>query len=440
MLFKRYFSKSGICPSWIGFWLLISVLLAESLAACGPRVLVGPSRSDPIKLPYPVAIVAEKSVEPGGYMPGDPFDVFWMAKDGQLHRVTNHLERNPRASWSPDGKTVAFWIDLRTGDGFYYHLYTAASNGADIGPLTTQVGSTRSGGSTVKWSPRGDRLAFLANDGGQEYLFVIDRDGSNLVKLMETGLLFSSVSYEWSPSGDHIAAEFEYGDHVAIHLIQLTAEPKIVDLTSNQPISAKSAWSPAWSPDGSRIAYYSDAGIVVMDMSTREIKVLTDDYGRTNSSLGWSPDGNWIAFVARLVVDMHSECPNEKSGTSEYLHLVASDGSQFTRLTPIQGSFSWSPDSKKVAFSKCENIYTMDITGESGSRKHKLVFNEKGHVSEPIWSPDGSVILFAVTQVHVLPDRSFVTTLHAINADGSNRLMLTDGSTNVHKFSWLDKW
>jgi Tol biopolymer transport system component len=280
-------------------------------------------------------------------------------------------------------------------------------------------------------------MLFLAEGDEGEHLYVINKDGSNLADLISMGLFGNS--YSWSQDGERIAVQSTYEGRSSLYLVQFAPEPEIIHLAPDQSTRPTTTRAPTWSPNGNRIAYFSAAGITVLDIATQTVQVLTDEYGSVNSPLTWSPDGNWIAFAARSIEGESFECKDKNaSGTPYYVYLLASDGSYFNKLTPVEYNFfDWSPDSKKLTFTLCENIYTMSV--ENQGKPHKLTSINKEYIGQPKWSPDGSMILFTVAQEHIFPDSQTVRTLYTINAHGSNRLTLTDGSTNVHEYGWLDK-
>ena len=81
---------------------------------------------------------------------------------------------------------------------------------------------------------------------------------------------------------------------------------KILDLNENSLINPNlpfelSAW-PAWSPDGTKIAFYAfnddKSGIYIMDVNSKEVTNLTHGLG-SEEGLAWSPDGKKIAFSSK---------------------------------------------------------------------------------------------------------------------------------------------
>lgn len=146
---------------------------------------------------------------------------------------------------------------------------------------------------------------------------------------------------------------------------------------------------PAWSPDGSQIAFVSDrsgnADVWVMDVDGGNAVNLTNDEAKDHSP-AWSPDGQWIAF-ASLRDTLYWE-----------LYVMRPDGSDVQRLTWWEDASdlfpSWSPDGTRLAFASKRDgnweIYTMDRDGSSLAR----LTDHPADDTNPAWSPDGGRIAF----------------------------------------------
>lgn len=158
---------------------------------------------------------------------------------------------------------------------------------------------------------------------------------------------------------------------------------------------------PAWSPDGSRIAFVNDRGdgeqhIYVMTADGTNVSRLTD--GRIDGGPAWSPDGSAIAFSSL------------RDGSAQIVALSTAKGTVtvLTDLPGFEGEPSWSPDGRQLAFVSdyvaydfVFDIYTMNADGTGQTRRTNGFDLWPGikYYLHPAWSPDGSMIAFALGEI-----------------------------------------
>lgn len=155
-------------------------------------------------------------------------------------------------------------------------------------------------------------------------------------------------------------------------------------LTSGGSVEA----DPAWSPDGSKLAFVSDRDgnpeIYTMNADGSGVARLTTN-GEADYQPAWSPDGRKIAFASR------------RTGDAE-IFVMNADGSSPVRLTTIPGDDyapAWSPSGQQIAFATTQNgaprVYVMNADG----------FDVKALTSVeseyPAWAPDGSGVAYSGT-------------------------------------------
>jgi TolB protein len=178
---------------------------------------------------------------------------------------------------------------------------------------------------------------------------------------------------------------------------------------------------PAWSPDGSKIAFTrgfvdEDAGIYVMDADGTDLRRITDEGSLIDGAdLGpaWSPDGSRIAFARE------GREEGAESGSAD-IYVVNADGTNLVRLTATPANEyepDWSPDGSTIAFVGFDDppspfrLYVMNADG-TGIRELG-----PANVQGPAWSPDGSEIAYADYQTG---------SIMSIRPDGSGQRLILD--------------
>ncbi|HEX9922087.1 MAG TPA: hypothetical protein VGD99_05450 [Anaerolineae bacterium] len=191
---------------------------------------------------------------------------------------------------------------------------------------------------------------------------------------------------------------------------------------------------PAWSPDGTQLAFYSGRSgnddIWIINVDGNSESQLTDDPGRDRRP-AWSPDGTKIVF------------DSNRTGSHD-IWIMNADGSEQRQLTTNPGAemfASFSPDGSQVIFYGYEGgrneIWTVDIdSGNLHSLTNGLADEQQSQCTfachTPAFSPDGTSIVF-----HADEDGS--RNIWMMDADGNNLRQLTtttSGDINNYLPSW----
>jgi TolB protein len=207
------------------------------------------------------------------------------------------------------------------------------------------------GASEPAWSPDGRRVVFVRDtdsEGSNEseyWLYTVAADGSRLRRLTgpAQGILSSPA---WSPDGRRIAySRWRGEDKQTIEVIDVN-RPRVSKRLGEGP---EEDGSPAWSPDGGRIAFDRGSDIWSMNADGSDARKLIED----GDSPAWSPDGSSIVFSSSR--DGRGEtCYDDGCDPNREIYIARADGSDQRRLTRTDSDDwhpTWSPDSRWIAFS-----------------------------------------------------------------------------------------
>jgi Tol biopolymer transport system component len=242
---------------------------------------------------------------PGSAQP----DVYSVLPGGEaLHQLTDDPAFDACAAYSADGKQIAYCSSVGDPVG-QFDIWTMKQNGRDKQRLT------QLGGSAIfpDFSPDATKIAFNARPAGtaNNDIYVMNADGSGRTPLTDPLAPGNDLWPAWSPDGSKLVFVSDRTGLNQVWIMNADGSDQhqlTLDLT-------KKDQTPDWSPDGSKIAYTVDNGtapggdIWVMNADGSDQHPITSGPDREFGP-AWSPEGTQIAFLdfgTRTVYVMNSD-------------------------------------------------------------------------------------------------------------------------------------
>jgi Tol biopolymer transport system component/DNA-binding winged helix-turn-helix (wHTH) protein len=328
----------------------------------------------------------------GGGAPGSDTPLWALPTSGGSPRPLGSLVAND-AAWSPDGQRIVYVLGP--------DLYLAKADGSESRKLITTAGAPH----WPRWSPDGRVLRFTLEDTTTHYfsLWEVAGDGRDLHRLLARWREAPTVwgdgesGGEWTPDGRYFVFRSRRAYECSIWALREKA--RVLGRRSSAPVLLTSTDSLVYSVsparDGKTIFFVGTRRDRELERYDARLEQFVPYLGgvRVRWGAGFSPDGQWVAYVA------------EPASVLWRSRVDGSDRLQLTFALRDSGAPRWSPDGKQIVFAAGTATRSRIYLVASNGGNPEPVTPERYLGTDPEWSPDGKSLLFSVRVPGVESDK-----------------------------------
>ena len=290
---------------------------------------------------------------------------------------------------APDGERVVYarsFMD-KMKDRRASRLWVVGSDGTGHRPITEP--DVRA--SQPRWSPSGDRIAYVAateGDGAEVYVRWMDTGQTARLTQLDA----SPSGLAWSPDGEHLAFSM-FVEAPAEPFAKMPSPPDGADWAESPDVVTQTYYR----ADGGGYTEKGHSQLFVLDAAGGTPRQLTDDPYDHGGAPVWTPDGETLLLSANRHDDHRLDPLNSE------VYAVDVESGDVTALTDRQGpdgSVAISPDGETIAYTGFDDreqgyqvtkLYAMN---RDGSNRRLLTEGFDRDVQNPTFGPNGEAIFF----------------------------------------------
>jgi tricorn protease len=332
-----------------------------------------------------------------------------------------------RASFSPDGKRIAYnplppqflqWKRYRGGAVSQIWIFDVATHAIEKVPQP----AARSNDAGPMWM--GDAIYFRSDRDGELNLYAWDARSKAIQRI---------TSHSDFPVLNAAAAggRIVYEQAGWLHLLDpATGRSRrltvgvAADLVETRPRFVRDTKEKKYerevsiSPTGVRVAVNFRGEIVTVPAEKGDVRNLTNTVAVHERSPAWSPNGRWIAYFS------------DASGEYE-LHVASQDGKGEPRRWKLSGAGfyerpAWSPDSRRIAFvDNARALWWIDVSTGAAKKVDADYFYSPVKTLRPSWSPDSRWIAYATN------NHAYIQSVRVYSVEKDKSFPVTDGLSDA---------